>query len=363
MERAPARRSGGRVTRFPGIGTRLADRMRTLGYWKDGRPDVGRFCIERRYRPQYVYAWLRDRVPDYDNLRRLSSDLDVGVSWLVSGEGAATPKRRIHAPGRVRHRVAPRRSHGAAAVLDVSALRDAAERIVALQADLEAMLAAFPDPCLWVDAHGRILSAKRGTHKVIPANAVGRTLRAAMRPEASIALDRAIAHAAKSREPVIAEYQVTAAQDTRRTYEARVVPVAAGRGAQRFFIVLRDVTEHRKREHDYRDLVDGSCNGLCIHRGYVVQFANRTMARTFGYDRSSDLIGLDIRTLLPGHRTPAAGAPGNTARTTVTRRERLDAVTRNGDRFRVMAVVAAVTWQSRFAILLTVISDEQPVGA
>src|SRR5438093_10846146 len=65
------------MSRFPGVGQRVRQRLRALGYWKDGRPDVGRFCSERDYRPQYLYAWLGDRIPTYDNLARLARDLEV----------------------------------------------------------------------------------------------------------------------------------------------------------------------------------------------------------------------------------------------------------------------------------------------
>src|SRR2546426_326760 len=47
------------MSRFPGVGQRVRQRLRALGYWKDGRPDVGRFCSERDYRPQYLEAIFR----------------------------------------------------------------------------------------------------------------------------------------------------------------------------------------------------------------------------------------------------------------------------------------------------------------
>lgn len=71
---------------FPGIGDRIARRLNILGYWKNGRPDVPRFCDERRYRPQYVYAWLKGRQPDYANLKRLAKDLAAPMAWILLGE-------------------------------------------------------------------------------------------------------------------------------------------------------------------------------------------------------------------------------------------------------------------------------------
>ena len=93
-----------------GFGDRLKARLRALGYWKNDRPDTPRFALERGYRPQYVYAWLRDRIPDYENLIRLARDLNVTPDWLRFGAetdeqvaaavGVRAPETRMtRAPG------------------------------------------------------------------------------------------------------------------------------------------------------------------------------------------------------------------------------------------------------------------------
>jgi hypothetical protein len=71
-----------------GIEERFRGRLQALGYWKDGRPDVSRFCVEKGYLPQYVYAWLKGRVPAAANLVRLGTDLGVAPAWLLFGDGA-----------------------------------------------------------------------------------------------------------------------------------------------------------------------------------------------------------------------------------------------------------------------------------
>lgn len=87
--------------RFPGVGDRIRQRLRELGYWKGDRPDVARFCIERGYITQVVYSWLKNTVPSYDNLMKLSSDLAVSPGWLLLGEEAhKQPKRRRRPPSR-----------------------------------------------------------------------------------------------------------------------------------------------------------------------------------------------------------------------------------------------------------------------
>jgi len=72
----------------PGIADRIRLRLRVCGYWKNGRPDVARFCKEKRYRHQYVYAWLRGRIPVGQNLKRLGRDLEVSMAWILFGKEA-----------------------------------------------------------------------------------------------------------------------------------------------------------------------------------------------------------------------------------------------------------------------------------
>lgn len=53
------------MPKLPGVGKRIGRRLIELGYSKAGRPDIAKFCAERDYRPQYVYAWLTGRTPSY----------------------------------------------------------------------------------------------------------------------------------------------------------------------------------------------------------------------------------------------------------------------------------------------------------
>ena len=76
------------MQKFPGTEKRIRSRLEALGYWKEGRPDVSRFCREKGYLPQYVYAWLNGRVPVSANLIRLAADLAVPPAWLLFGDDA-----------------------------------------------------------------------------------------------------------------------------------------------------------------------------------------------------------------------------------------------------------------------------------
>ncbi len=62
--------------------------MKAFGFGKDEHPDVARFCDEKGYRPQYVYGWLRGRIPTYENVKRLARNFDVPLSWLMLGDEA-----------------------------------------------------------------------------------------------------------------------------------------------------------------------------------------------------------------------------------------------------------------------------------
>jgi hypothetical protein len=73
----------GRPSRVEG---RIRLRLQALGYWKDGRPDVSRFCGEKGYQSQSVHEWLKGRVPRAENLIRLGSDLAASPAWLLFGE-------------------------------------------------------------------------------------------------------------------------------------------------------------------------------------------------------------------------------------------------------------------------------------
>jgi hypothetical protein len=69
-----------------GVQGRIRLRLQSLGYWKDGRPDVSRFCREKGYQSQSVYEWLKGRVPRAESLIRLGSDLAASPAWLLFGE-------------------------------------------------------------------------------------------------------------------------------------------------------------------------------------------------------------------------------------------------------------------------------------
>lgn len=312
---------------------------------------------ELGYRPQYVYAWLQDRTPDYDNLRRLSRDLDTPVAWLVSGDhhaAATTTARRAPRDAQRGRRPLDEHDNGAAApatgMVDVRRLHEAAEHMLAVQADLDAALAAFPDPCLWLDEAGRVLAVHGPADPNILSPLAGELVREAMPPEAATAFHRALTQVLRTGAAVTTEFIIATATRAQRVYEVRLAAVRNDARPRRLFAALRDVTDLRTRETEYRQLVDGSPNGLCIHRDYVILFANRAIARLFGYTRAAELVGRDIRSLVPEHRAPAEP---QRVRTPV--RHEYRAVTRDGEPVALTGIAGSIVWGGELATILTVL--------
>ena len=80
---------GAKKEYYPGLGERIARRLIDLGYvQKNGKPDVLRFAAEHGYVSSYLYTWMGQTTPEYQNLRRLAADLSVELGWLGFGEAA-----------------------------------------------------------------------------------------------------------------------------------------------------------------------------------------------------------------------------------------------------------------------------------
>jgi hypothetical protein len=71
------------TVRYPGIGDRIRQRLRELGYWKAERADVSKFCTEKGYLTQSVYGWMKGVIPSYDNLVRLARDLETTPEYIL----------------------------------------------------------------------------------------------------------------------------------------------------------------------------------------------------------------------------------------------------------------------------------------
>lgn len=78
---------------FPGVGERMKERLRAIGYVKDnGELATASFAVNHGYVTSFVYDWLADRRTPIKELERLAKDLDTTPAWLCFGEsgGAAS---------------------------------------------------------------------------------------------------------------------------------------------------------------------------------------------------------------------------------------------------------------------------------
>ena len=117
----------------------------------------------------------------------------------------------------------------------------------------------------------------------------------------------------------------------------------------------QDITELRASEERFRNLLDGSLQGVFIHLDGIIQFANPALARMFGYADPNELIGQDYRVLV---------APEDHDRVEGYRQARLQdepvpepyearGVKPDGTRLWFECLVSRVRWQGTPAIMST----------
>jgi PAS domain S-box-containing protein len=234
------------MSRFPGVGQRIRQRFKALGYWKDGRPDVGRFCADKAYRPQYLYAWLADRIPSYDNLARLGRDLEVPAEWIMFGAGPAARRDGPGADG-------ARGPRGGGQIIDFARLRDVTTKLVRLETELEAIFRASPDLYFWLDTEGTVLAyegSRASDFDVLPELALGKKIVDMVSPESGLRLETALRQSLDAPSPVSTELTMGA-----KSCEARLLPLPGGGGAEpQLLMIVHDITERKQAEEAARAL-------------------------------------------------------------------------------------------------------------
>src|SRR3546814_20133733 len=80
------------------------------------------------------------------------------------------------------------------------------------------------------------------------------------------------------------------------------LPISADGGTVQ---IRLDITEQKKAEaalrqseDSFRNLIEGSIQGILIHDRWKLLFVNRALATMFGYDDPEELLGGDFTTLL-----------------------------------------------------------------
>ncbi len=164
----------------------------------------------------------------------------------------------------------------------------------------------------------------------------------------------------------------------RRTDETTFFAEVAGRalsyrGKRAILIVLRDVTERkrnlealRESEQKFRNLIEGSRQGVCIHRDFKPLFANQAFTDIFGFDFPDDVMALEslLTIFLPEDRQGIAD--------NLTARERGEpmanifqrrALRRDGSRIWVENQLSIAEWDGSPAVQLTVLDITERVNA
>jgi hypothetical protein len=66
---------------FPGLGDRINERVRALGY-----KNINRFALDRKLDKASLYAYTAGRVPRFDTLEKLAKELVCPWQWLIIGD-------------------------------------------------------------------------------------------------------------------------------------------------------------------------------------------------------------------------------------------------------------------------------------
>lgn len=267
-----------------GFGSRVHERILALGYVKRDRPDIARFSRERGYHAQYIYGWIKGRLPRSGHLERRAGDLGVTPAWLMFGQQevalalagfAATQVTSIPSarggPGRPRAPLpsgplqgSPRRTPPPPLrVLDFARFRELTEQLSHVQAQFEGVFRAFPDRYLWLDADGTVLScngpegqgavAGRSLGELFPAKPAGH-------------LNQALLRTLRTNSLATHEYTAHEAGEARH-FEARFVPLGDTPSRRRqVLLIIRDITERKRLEDQLRER----------DRAYVSLLGNRS---------------------------------------------------------------------------------------
>jgi PAS domain S-box-containing protein len=112
----------------------------------------------------------------------------------------------------------------------------------------------------------------------------------------------------------------------------------------------------RESETRYRVLAEQSSLGIVIHKDFVVRYANPALVTLFGYGRTAEVIGRDLRGVLaPSDRPRVEGyVTGRRQGEPVPPRYRCQAVRKDGTRLWVEVTASPVAWGGEAAVLATV---------
>ncbi len=145
------------------------------------------------------------------------------------------------------------------------------------------------------------------------------------------------------------------------------------RGKRAILVVLRDVTERkrnlealRESEQKFRNLVEGSRQGVCIHRDFKPLFANQAFADMFGFDFPDDVLALEtlLSIYVPEERrTVAANLAARERGEPVPGLYKRRGLRRDGTRIWIENQISVVEWEGAPAMQVTSLDITERVTA
>ena len=126
-----------------------------------------------------------------------------------------------------------------------------------------------------------------------------------------------------------------------------------------------DVTRHmeaeqalRESERRFRNLIEGSIQGICIHRNYRPLFVNPSYARIYGFETPERVLGLEtlLETVPPDLRKASQNTWNRMSRGELDSvRTRMEGLCNDGRRIWVDVQARSVDWMGEPAVQLTVV--------
>ncbi len=236
-----------------------------------------------------------------------------------------------------------------------SATASVVARLLGPLSELEGLLEQASAGFSLLDLDGRYVSANQayaGMLGYTPAELIGRSWRCTVHPDD---MPRAEAAYARMLQASAADFEARALRRDGSTFHKHVVMVKAHDGHGRHVghhCLMEDITER------FRNLIEGSIQGILIERYRKPLFVNRAFATLLGYDSPAEVLALAT---LEAHVAPhererlARYADARFRGESAPVHYEYDAVRKDGSIITLANVVRVVSWEGEPAIQNTVI--------
>lgn len=177
-------------------------------------------------------------------------------------------------------------------------------------------------------------------------------------------IDYSLAHRQGSEAPERYEVRALRADGSLLWQEAIARPMQWD-GAPALQITVVDITDRKRAEESlresearFRDLVEGSIQGIFVHRDFRMLFANRAMAEMLGYESPEELLKIDsvLNFVHPEERARTTGfKDARLAGKESPQRYEFRAVCKSGSTLWLENIARVVNWDGADAIQATVV--------